>query len=87
MVVGISIQGYDENVSHNSINNIYTREEGDAPNYVKNPSQKIIRWHCYKCLHIDLLLSAINSFKESNVQNKPGKASRISSTTHFSFVI
>ena len=53
---GISIQGYDENVSHNSANNIYTREEGDEPNYDKNPSRKIIRWHCYKCLHIDVPL-------------------------------
>ena len=52
---GLSIQGYDENTSHN--NNIYTCEEGDSPNYDKNPSRNIIRWHCYKCLYNDLPLN------------------------------
>ena len=52
---GLSIQGYDENISHN--NNIYTCEEGDSPNYDKNPSRNIIRWHCYKCLYNDLPLN------------------------------
>ena len=46
---GISIQGYDIESMHNSADSRYIREEGNDPNFGKNPSRKIYRWHCYKC--------------------------------------
>ena len=56
-VGGISVQGYDDSTIHNSANNMYAREEGDSPISGKNPSRNIHRWHCYKCLRVDIPLT------------------------------